>query len=97
MYYNISENMLQFSKNKSESKYGEDDYGLYVNRKYSWKLAPDERVLDVKWIGAVEPAGKAGAGQEPRSALEGSSLTNEHKEIERKDRHFDLLADLHRR
>lgn len=73
LYYNISENMLQFSKNKSESKYAEDDYGLYVNRKYSWKLAPDERVLDVKWIGAVEPVGKAAAGDDVRSALTGSA------------------------
>ncbi len=37
MYYNITnftiitENLIQFSKNKSESKYAEDDYGLYAN------------------------------------------------------------------
>lgn len=79
LYYNISENMLQFSKNRSESKYAEDDFGLYVNRKYTWKLAPDERVLDVKWIGAVEAQGKAGAGEEPRSALAGSALASEHR------------------
>jgi len=82
LYYNITENMLQFSKNKSESKYGEDDYGIYVNRKYSWKLAPDERVLDVKWIGAVETSSRSGAGDEPASSLSGQQAS-EHSNTKR--------------
>jgi len=49
MFYNISENSIQFSKNRSESRYQEDDFGIYVNRKYSFKLAYDERVIDIKW------------------------------------------------
>lgn len=51
MYYNITENLIQFSKNKSESKYAEDDYGLYANRKYSFMLAYGERVMEIKWYG----------------------------------------------
>ena len=47
MFYNISENLIQFSKNKSESKYQEDDFNL--NRKYLFQFAYGERVIDIKW------------------------------------------------
>lgn len=76
LYYNISENLLQFSKNRSESKYGEDDYGLLVNRKYSWKLTPDERIIDIKWLGASTEYLKHGglaSHDDPRSTIGGAS------------------------
>ena len=50
MFYNVSENLLQFSKNKADSKYAEDDFGIYSNRKYSFQLSYDERVMDVRWF-----------------------------------------------
>ena len=49
MYYNISENLIQFSKNRNESKYNDDDYGIYQNRNTSFKLSYDERVVDIRW------------------------------------------------
>ena len=71
MFYNISENSIQFSKNRSESRYQEDDFGIYVNRKYSFKLAYDERVIDIKWYNfnnefqEVHRGGDAAKGSRP--------------------------------
>jgi hypothetical protein len=56
MYYNVSENSIQFSKNRNDPKYPEDDFGIYVNRKYSFKLAYDERVIDIKWYNFNNPS-----------------------------------------
>lgn len=53
LYYNITENVLQYSKNKSESKYNEEEYGIYVNRNYCFKLAFDEKVRDLKYFGDI--------------------------------------------
>lgn len=41
---------MTFSKNRIE-KNNIGDFDILLNRKYSLKLAYDERVLDVKWTG----------------------------------------------
>ena len=72
MFYNIEENSIQFSKNRSEPRYQEDDFGIYVNRKYSFKLAYDERVIDIKWYNfnnqfqATSQGGNASKGGRPQ-------------------------------
>lgn len=50
MLYNVSENLLQFSKNRVD-KYSEDDLSIYSNRKYSFQLSYDEHVVDICWFG----------------------------------------------
>lgn len=57
LYYNVSENLLQFSKNRSEQKYSEDDFQIYQNRKYSFKLAYDEKVIDIRWYSFSSSSG----------------------------------------
>lgn len=60
MYYNVSENLIQFSKNRNESKYNDDDYSIYSNRKNCFKLSYDERVVDIRWYNfhGKEPSDK---------------------------------------
>ena len=81
LFYNLDENILQFSKNKGERN-SDDDFGLYSNRKYAFKLAYDERVVDVKWI--VTANASMGDGS-PRGGKHGSpargSRTNNFEDL----------------
>ena len=56
-YYNVTENLIQFSKNRSESRFNEEEFGIFQNRNYSFQLSYDERLIDLRWFNLFAKSG----------------------------------------
>lgn len=49
--------MIQFSKNRSESRFNEEEFSIFQNRNYSFQLSYDERLVDLRWFNLFAKSG----------------------------------------